>query len=149
MTKLTKVNYIVIHHSAGNKKQTVEQIKNVHLKEGYSDIGYHKLINYLGQVFAGRSETEMGAQALEMNSESIGVCCIGDYQKNEPSPELYKSLVQVVATLCKRHKVPAYKIIGHRDVAKIKNKPYVATLCPGDFLYNLLQKLRVDVAKYL
>lgn len=149
MTKLTKVNYIVIHHSAGNKKQTVEEIKAGHLKEGYSDIGYHKLVHYLGQVFAGRDETEMGAQALEMNSESIGVCCIGNYQLNPPSPEMYKSLVQVVATLCKRHKVPVENIIGHRDVAKIKNKPYVATLCPGDFLYKLIPQLRKDVAKYL
>ena len=38
-------------------------------------------------------------------------------------------------------------IIGHRDVAKIAHDPKVATECPTDILYKILQEIKSEILK--
>jgi hypothetical protein len=149
MTKIQKVNYIVVHHSASSTKMKMEDLKAIHLKEGYSDIGYHKVIEGDGKVRQGRSDLLMGAQAKGLNGYSLGVCVVGNFEEIEVSESQEKSLVQVLASLCKRYKLGADKIIGHRDVARIIKDPSIATLCPGKNLYKKLRDIREKVKGYL
>lgn len=143
------VKYIVVHHSAGGFHQTAADIKQIHLAKGYTDIGYHKVIESDGDVIQGRADAVIGAQAFGLNSASLGICVIGNFQNDEPKKLQVDALVQVLAVLCKRHKLSVDKIIGHRDVAGIINDPTVATACPGDKLYSKLPDIRNRVKAYL
>lgn len=149
MAKLNKVEYLVVHHSAGAKTQTIEDIKQIHIKKGYVDIGYHKVIDPDGDVHQGRADAVIGAQAFGANAFSMGICCIGNYDIEEPNESLVKSLIQVLATLCKRHKLSVDKIIGHRDVATMFKVPEGASACPGKFMYAKLPYIRQEVQKYI
>lgn len=147
MTDLKKVNYIVVHHTATSINTTFEQIKQMHLDKGWQDIGYHKVIDYNGVVHQGRKDSVIGAQAFGLNSQSLGIVCVGNFEEILPSDKQYKALVTVCATLLNRYKLPIDKLIGHKEVAKLINDPSSATVCPGKNLS--LTKLRKDVSKYL
>lgn len=143
--------YLVIHCSASDRSLTsVRNIRDWHLARGWKDIGYHKIIDITGKVHQGRPDTEVGAHAAGFNSRSLGICLIGDFDKDvldERDPQ-FKALVQVCATLCRRYGIPAGRIIGHRDVYKLLGQK-VAKTCPGRTAYELMGRLRELVAEYL
>lgn len=149
MSNIKEVKHIVIHHSAGNPNLTVEQIRAMHIAKGWSDIGYHKVIESDGDIKQGRNDAVQGAQAFGANAYSLGVLVVGDFMKVKPNELQIKGLIQVLAVLCKRYKLDVNKIVGHRDIAKLFNTPEGATLCPGDQLYNILPEIRTKVKKYL
>jgi len=145
-----KVRYLVVHHTAGPKTQTVQQIKDYHVKvKGYDDIAYNRLIDYKGKVYQGRLDDAYPAHALGLNDCSWGVSLIGDFSKEKPPEKQLHSTIQTLAILCKKHKLKANDIVGHRDVAIIRKNSKLATSCPGDALYGLLPEIRKQVSKYL
>lgn len=149
MSKIQKVNYIVVHHSASSTNLKMEDLKRIHLEKGWSDIGYHKVIEWNGQVKQGREESVIGSQAFGLNSESLGICLIGNFENIEPSDSQIHSLIQTLAILCKKYKLTKDKILGHRDVSAIKKDTSLATACPGKNLYLLLPFIREKVGAYL
>ena len=121
--------YIVLHHSAspdGTIRKDFENIKNYHLAKGWRDIGYHWVIEKVGgklTVIPGRPEAEPGAHCVPRNKDGIGVCCVGDYDKEKPDEELY----QVVARLCR-------EIMGRHSIKEIGgHNQYAQTICPGRY----------------
>lgn len=146
-----KITHIVIHCSASNRSTTtVLDIERWHRERGWSGIGYHKVIDISGAVHQGRPDDVAGAHAEGFNSRSLGICLIGDFDKDkllEADPQ-FRALVQVVATLCKRHGIPVANVIGHRDVYPILGKP-VAKSCPGASAHALLPRLRELARRYL
>lgn len=149
MAKIKKVQYLVIHHAASSKTTTIEDIRKWHKDKGWTDIGYHKVIYIDGTVKQGREDSVIGSQAFGANAVSLGICLIGNYDLHKPSEEIIKSLVQVLAILCKRHNLTVDKIIGHCQVAKMFNAPAGASGCPGKYLIALLPEIREKVKKYL
>lgn len=114
----------------------------------FSDIGYHKVINTKGKVFQGRSDAVVGAHAFGANQASLGILMVGDFSKQTPGDKQVDALIQVLAVLCRRHKIDPERIIGHRDVVKIFPGG-AASACPGDGLYALLPDIRKRVRAYL
>lgn len=141
------VKYLIVHHSASGRNTTIEDMRAWHLAKGWSDIGYHKVIYQNGEVKQGRSDAVQGAQAFGANAFSLGICCIGNFDEEMMPNAQEKSLVQVLAVLCRRHKLTEKNIIGHRDVAKMFNVPAGASACPGRYVD--IEKLRKQVKKYL
>ena len=144
-----KVKYLVLHHSAGNKNATVNDIRKMHINRGWTDIGYHKVINPKGEVFQGRNDSVIGAQAFGMNAESLGVLAVGNWDIEKPPEELINAIVQVMTALCIRHKLSENKIIGHYQVAGIVKNPLAASACPGRFMIERLPEIRLRVKAYL
>ena len=135
-------------YSIGDVKNAVQEIlRQMHLDKGWSDIGYHKVIDYNGNVLQGRKDSVIGAQAFGLNQESLGILCIGNFEEILPSDKQYKALITVCATLLKRYNLPIEKLIGHKEVAKLINDPSSATACPGKNIN--LSKLRMKVKEYL
>lgn len=141
-SRIAKITKIVIHHSAsGRDSTTFEDIKRWHLQKGWIDIGYHFITMGDGSFKIGRPETAMGSHSVGFNYNTLGICVTGNFMTEKPSTAQIKTLIQILAALCKRHGLKASDIIGHRDVNN--------TSCPGDNLYNLLVYIRLEVSKYL
>lgn len=139
---MRKINDIVIHHSASARDTTtVAMIKSWHLAKGYSDIGYHYVITGDGKLHVGRPAEQIGAHAYGRNTDTLGINLTGNFDIEKPKPGQVDTLVQLLATLCKRHKLKPSDILGHRDT--------IATSCPGNNLYNMLPEIRKKVATYL
>jgi N-acetylmuramoyl-L-alanine amidase len=82
-----RVNKLVVHHSASLRATTTrDMIEEWHLQRGFKSIGYHKVIEADGAIKDGRSEEKMGAHALGANANSLGVCVVGNFEHEEPTP---------------------------------------------------------------
>ncbi|MBD5226855.1 MAG: lysozyme [Bacteroidales bacterium] len=133
-TSKRRVDEIIVHYTATPQGEnfTVEQIRQMHLANGWSDIGYHWYIDANGKVFKGRPEDYAGAHTVGHNTRSIGVCyCGGCPPRSNPNwqnvgldtrtPAQKESLRSIIREL--KRKYPAASVHGHREFA---SKP-----CPG------------------
>lgn len=150
---------IVVHHSADRYVDSLEDsarevrwVQRVHQhNKGWSDVGYHYLIDGAGNIFRGRPMIDghhaVGAHVAGQNATEIGVCLLGNYEPTEPdarqevSRGALDALVDLSAFLCRSYRIAIDAILGHRDLA--------ATLCPGETLYGQLGTCRRLVAKRL
>lgn len=150
---------IVVHHSAGRYVDNLEDsarevcwVQRVHQRnKGWSDVGYHYLIDGAGNVFRGRPMIDghhaVGAHVAGQNATEIGVCLLGNYEPTEPdacqgvSREALDALVDLSVFLCRSYGIAPDAILGHRDLA--------ATLCPGEALYGQLGECRRLVSRRL
>lgn len=73
-----------------------------------TSIGYHFVIYIDGSVHTGRQADEVGAHCSGVNSESIGVCLIGD---DKFRPAQWASLKELLGNLMRTY--PGAQIKGH------------------------------------
>jgi len=73
------INKIVIHCSATPEGRAVSvgTIRQWHLDRGWSDIGYHYVIDVKGNLHEGRPVERQGAHVRGLNKNSIGICYVG------------------------------------------------------------------------
>jgi N-acetylmuramoyl-L-alanine amidase len=76
---MRKIDKIIIHCSATPEGRDVkmETIRSWHLQRGWSDIGYHYVIELDGTVVPARPIERVGAHCKGENTGSIGICYVG------------------------------------------------------------------------
>ena len=121
LTKRNTINMIVLHH-AESSSCTAKDIHSWHIQRGYSGIGYHYFINKKGEIFKGRPDNTVGAHAKGYNSNSIGVCFEGRYNKESMPQAQIQAGKELVAYLKKKYNITNVK----------KHKDLLATDCPGN-----------------
>ncbi len=131
MRRMTKPTAIIIHHSLTMDSATVswDAIKKYHTQtNGFDDIGYHFGIEDIEEhpiVMQGRSLDFCGAHTRE-NNNTIGVCVVGDFDKEELSEAKFQLLVKQILNIMYLypHLVPE-DVLPHRFYAPYKS-------CPGN-----------------
>ena len=98
-------------------------------ERGWADIGYHLGLEMVGQEFEillGRPFDVKGAhcKAHGMNSRSIGLCIVGDYDHRPPPPDAWSLALLHVAGLCRLLGISPGKVYGHGEIDSHKT-------CPG------------------
>lgn len=128
-----RIDYIVVHCTATPEGQskTVEQIRAEHKKQGWSDIGYHYVVDLQGNVRLGRDVDISGSHVSGYNSYSIGVVYVGGLENDPRKPYSQlkakdtrtnaqkAALMSLLIDL--RRLYPNAKIVGHRDFSPDKN----------------------------
>lgn len=152
----TNVTHLVVHHQAGAANPpyaaTVMAIWQLHVNtNGWCDIGYNWLIAPDGTIFEGRAggNNVIGAHFSGNNSNTMGVCFLGNFQNDQPTDDALASLEKLLAWKCCDSNIDPtgtgfhaasgltlHRICGHRDGG--------ATLCPGDNLYAKLPAIRLE-----
>jgi len=136
MPRAREWGYIVIHHS-GTRSATVEAIRRYHTGIGFEGVGYHFVVNngraegtQDGRITPTRRwlEQRAGAHARivhhpEYNSEGIGICLVGNFEKEPPTTEQMVALERLVLLLRRRYDIPLENIVGHGELENTK--------CPG------------------
>jgi len=135
---------IIVHHSATQSGNAAE-FNSLHQKrtdrngEAWLGLGYHFVITNGrggadGEVEVGfRWQKQMtGAHCRPRscthnywNEHTIGICLVGNFERERPSRAQYKSLAKLIRFLQQRYPIPANAIQGHGDV------PGAQTACPG------------------
>lgn len=121
---MRQITEIIIHCSDTPEGRDVraDEIRSWHKNErGWSDIGYHYVIDLDGTIEAGRDVETAGAHCTGHNAKSIGICYVGgcDAQmqpKDTRTEEQKVSLLLLLKYL--RQRYPKAKIYGHRDFAQ-------------------------------
>lgn len=123
------ITEIIVHCTATpeGKDYTVDDIRRWHTTpvskggRGWSDIGYHYIIDRYGHVYEGRDVDVSGAHCTGHNSHSIGVAYVGGCASNGRDAKDTRTLAQKTALLHLlsdlRKLYPRAKIHGHRDFA--------------------------------
>ena len=105
---------IIIHCSATpiDKDFTIEQIRQMHLQRGFTDIGYHVYIRKDGTICMGRKFEQIGAHCLGWNDRSIGICYEGGLLNGKPfdtrTPQQRISIEKAI-----RYCLTKYPLIKH------------------------------------
>lgn len=138
-------NQIVIHHTGidGNRPISASDIHQMHLKNGWSGIGYHLFIRKDGTVETGRPLQDVGAHAYGHNQTTVGICLAGNFDIESPTEKQVTAAAEAIAMICRLYALPPrnHTIVGHRDLDP--------TDCPGNIFYPHLYALREHAAKLL
>ena len=115
-----RIDYIVVHCTASpeGRNMTVGDIRRIHKKNGWSDIGYHYVIDIDGRILEGRDVDLSGAHVSGHNSYSIGVVYVGGLDRNLKAKDTRteKQKAALLSLLCDLRKLyPKAEICGHRD----------------------------------
>lgn len=123
---MRKIEYLIIHCTASPDHATnigVDDVRQWHVKgNGWSDIGYHWLIDKLGFIWPGRPEKTPGAHAKGYNSKSIGIVWVGLHDCNEAQ---MAALILKGADIVKEFDITIENILGHCEL------PDVEKTCPN------------------
>ena len=117
------IKKIIVHCSATPEGRDVStaEIKRWHTEErGWSDIGYHWVIELHGSRHLGRHEEVTGAHRKGHNSDSIGICYVGGTDvdrdpKDTRTEEQKAEMINLLSELLDKY--PDSVIYGHRDFA--------------------------------
>jgi hypothetical protein len=168
--KRTTPRWIVVHHTAypnppnDRSKRTLpgamalaREIQHDHMvNRGWYDTGQNFLNSTAGFLLEGRhgsldavklGQCVQSAHApqspgkLPGGNDSPGIENEGTFTTTPMAPVQWSSLVELCASLCDSLKLEPTTIKGHRD--------FTDTECPGNWLYDQLPKLRMDVATRL
>lgn len=117
---------ITIHHAASSNSATPEDFAVLHIEErGWVGIGYHYVIARDGTIYQTNPVKKWSWHNGFNNKNAIGVCMVGNMQKETPTLEQYESAIWLAKNL--KRKYPSIRrLIGHKEYAG-------ETLCPGRF----------------
>lgn len=121
---MREIKKVIVHCAATPEGRDVktEEIKRWHTEErGWSDIGYHWVVELDGAVCEGRNESINGAHCRGHNSDSLGICYVGGSDadgnpKDTRTSEQSDSLVTLIKEILDRH--PDAEVFGHRDFSE-------------------------------
>lgn len=109
--------------------ERARKIRKDHMtRNGWSDIGYHYLVDWRGRVFEGRPVDQRGAHVRGNNRGSIGIVLMGDFTQGEAPKEQVIALFRLTAWLLEEYGIPPKEIYGHGD--------FNNTACPGHCFYD-------------
>ncbi len=128
---LTRKNthYIVIHCSATRADQvcTAADIRRWHVDErGWSDIGYHWIVERDGKVVPGRKSDSWGAHVRGHNHDSVGICLVGGIDsKGQPENNFTQQQMLALEMLVEslQFRYPVALVKGHCDFDSRKHCP--------------------------
>ena len=128
---------IIIHHSATESGNAAIFDKE-HKERGWEGVGYDFVIGNGNDSGDGKVEVTFrwsrqiqGAHAGGTpnnwaNEEGIGICLVGNFNENVPTPRQMLSLVELVRFLQQRYGIPTSNIYGHGGTPGAHQ-----TDCPG------------------
>ncbi|MEM8709705.1 MAG: peptidoglycan recognition family protein [Planctomycetota bacterium] len=129
--------WITVHHSVfapstgqlADSLDVVRRIQRQHIDvENYADIGYHFLIDREGRVIEGRRLRWQGAHAGDSakNRGNVGICLLGNFEVEHPTPKALASLDRLVLELQRKLRIPRPNVRPH--------SAWKETACPGRHL---------------
>ena len=122
LTKRSKTEKIATHHAAA-KVCDAKTIHGWHLNNGWSGIGYHFVVRKNGTIERGRPIDKVGAHCTGHNSNTIGICFEGNFQKEKMSDVQLKAGQELIAYLLDLYNLKKSDVVRHKDL--------IATSCPG------------------
>jgi hypothetical protein len=131
-------NTVVVHHSALPFADGPREIQRAHMGlKGYADIGYHFLIDGLGDLYEARTLRARGAHTGGHNTGTVGVVLLGNFNVIAPPARAWQTLRALIAYLHDDYDIDY--VAGHHDFQPDD------TECPGAYLGKRLPALAADL----
>lgn len=138
LSKRLVTNKIIIHH-ASVEECDAKIIHIWHKANGWAGIGYHFVVRKDGTIERGRPLDKVGAHCTGQNSDSIGICFEGDFEKEHMEDAQLKAGRELIAYI--KQTYPLIRVTKHKD--------FMATDCPGkNFPFDELTAVKKGKKKY-
>lgn len=149
------ITHIVIHTAGAQSNgravdQSADIIRDYHKRvKGWSDIGYHYVIRFNGEIERGRPVDQPGAGVAGFNARSIHICCTGHGDVQGFTSDQMKNLVGLIKVLMERHNLMVefranpMRVLGHRECYLLPGVPNTGKTCPGSLVSMRDIRLRV------
>lgn len=131
------LKYIAVHHS-GTVEGTPKSFAEYHIKKNdWPGIGYHYVITKQGVVYKTNNITTISYHVGDYNRQAIGICLVGDFDKEKPTEAQYQALRELLQELS----IYNLEIKGHKD--------FMNRTCPGkNFDFSQL-KTKTELEKFI
>ena len=134
------ITHITLHHQGEpfpQGKDPVAYLRNLQTwsrtTKHWLDIPYHYIIDLDGRVYAGRNIAYAGDTNTEYDPMGHALIeVVGNFEEVQPNQQQLDAVVDLMAMLALKYKVPVDRIAGHKDYS-------AHTVCPGANLYRYLQ----------
>lgn len=143
---IVPIKWITIHHDGLDSPMTetsmdasaarIEWIRCGHRGRGFSDIGYHYIIDRSGRVWEGRNMRWQGAHVSKHNEQNIGILVMGNFDIQKPSQQQLDGTRVQIRKLLAQYKLSRGRVLTHREWAGAK------TACPGKHLQAAVDEAR-------
>jgi N-acetyl-anhydromuramyl-L-alanine amidase AmpD len=137
------IKTLVIHHSAVAPSVGPKRIAEYHVKNlNWPGIGYHFLVAEDGIIYQGNEVTTTSYHAAKVNPRGVGICFLGNFNKNVPPEAQLQAGAHLVAWLLQELDLDLETVKGHQE--------FMGTACPGNQWLKgkkWKQMLRREVAK--
>jgi hypothetical protein len=155
-TQMGALTRAIVHHTAGNEfntsgleasKANVRAVQNLHINNGWGDVGYHFLVDKFGNIFEGRAGSMSGLPRGAhdgTNTNSFGFNLMGYFHpgvNNVPTTAMMNAMYSVIAwrmpSAWRPHGSPGvYGPLGNSVGYLDAHRRVKSTACPGDHVYN-------------
>ncbi|MBI1191019.1 MAG: hypothetical protein GC200_10105 [Tepidisphaera sp.] len=144
--KMGKILRITVHHDAldssrintrGEAMRRLQTVRQGHITrrpEPFADIGYHFVIDPMGNVWEARSLYYQGAHVKGQNENNMGIMVMGNFEFQRPTSAALQSLDSFVAQQMRRYNVDMRHVKTHQEMAP--------TECPGQNLQRYMVATR-------
>lgn len=141
---MRQIKRIFVHCTAGSQRQTIDDLKAEFHRKGWSNPGYHYVIDTNGGVHQLLAIEHVSNGVQGYNSTAINVAYIGGIDANgkpidNRTPAQKDALVLLLHKL--KQKFPTAQIMGHRDIWG-KDRSNWRKMCP---CFNAIQEYK-DIA---
>lgn len=132
---MVRVERITVHHDAIDSSsirtrsdaiRRLESIRSGHVSREWADIGYHFVIDPMGNVWEGRPLRYQGAHVSDQNPRNMGVMVMGNFMEQSPTSAARSALDGFLRRQMERYGLPVTRVHTHRELGP--------TLCPGTTL---------------
>lgn len=153
------IKHITVHHEGWrvvdftDRATTIERLENIrsaHTRSkrdggrGWSDVGYHFIIDRAGRIWEARNLQIQGAHVDSCNENNLGIMCLGNFEEQAPSQAQIDALFKAVKAFRTAYKVPVSHVYSHQEWFRL-GKTH-STECPGKSLQAQMGKLRKAVS---
>jgi len=137
------IDKITIHHDGMPPQnlrgmdqcaRQIEIIRRGHRNNGWADIGYHYIIDPEGRIWEGRPISLQGAHVKEHNPHNLGILVLGNFERQQPTPQAMHALDRFVAAQMRQYGIPLSRVLTHQELAP--------TACPGRNLQRYMDWTR-------
>ena len=132
---MREIKRIIIHCSATPEGRDVsaETIREWHLKRGWSDIGYHYVVDIEGCIHGGRPIDRAGAHVKGHNKDSIGICYVGGVEKerDENGKWVAKDTMTDAQEHAVRELIYAIRMVTDNEISLHGHNEFSAKACPS------------------
>ena len=135
-----EITHITLHHQGEPYPQGKDPVQYLRKLQTWSrttkhwlDIPYHYIIDLDGRIYEGRKIEYAGDTNTEYDPKGHALIeVVGNFEEVEPNQKQLDAVVDLMALLASKYKVPLDAIHGHKDYS-------AQTVCPGEHLYRYLQ----------
>jgi len=124
------IKRVYVHTADHEGETSVERIRKVHLRRGFTDIGYHFVVRQDGEIQYGRPINDKGAGVKTDNRYTIHVCFAGDGDIERWTDAQVREGIELLITLCEEFELDADQVWGHKEFWTRRKQRHKKS-CPG------------------